>query len=371
MENTTLLDVLNASIATTQTMYPTTDVQSITSDSKSKFYSTMTPSAISETNVVSFLHRVIVASVLLVFALVGLLGNSLVIISIIVSKNLRTITNILVVNLAFADILTSSCLPFQSVGLLSQTGTYPVNEGVCATVAAVLYISVCCSAYTLVAIAFIRWYVITKSIRGHQGLHTPKRIIAIAVIIWMYSGSAMVLPPVFGLGTLGYSEYYSICSLKNGQTSKTYYVVLQGTLAAVALLLTLTLYTLILSHVRRHNDQFRNKYATDDETKSTSASTRGGQSSSSDSGGSHPPMIKAINQKEIEITKNLFMVVCVFMFCFLATVVNLVIPGTRIITLYTTMILLGNSVANPIIYGLKHPNFQVVFKKILCCRSVG
>nr|XP_054765741.1 ceropsin-like [Lytechinus pictus] len=369
MANTTLLDFLNASIAITQTIYPTTDVQGITSDSKSKFYSTITPSAISETNVVSFLHRVIVASVFLVFALVGLLGNSLVIISVIVSKNLRTITNILVVNLAFADILTCSFIPFQSVGLLSQT--YPVNEGVCATVAAVLYTSVCCSAYTLVAIAFIRWYVITKSIRGHQGLHTPKRIIAIAVIIWMYSGSAMVLPPVFGLGTLGYSEYYSLCSLKVGQTSKTYYVVLQGTLAAVALLLTLTLYTLILSHVRRHNVQFRNKYATDDETKSTSASTRGGQASSSDSGGSHPPMIKAINQKEIEITKNLFMVVCVFMFCFLATVVNFVIPGSSAVTLYTTMILLGNSVANPIIYGLKHPNFQVVFKKILSCRSVG
>ncbi|XP_041477588.1 rhodopsin, GQ-coupled-like [Lytechinus variegatus] len=371
MEMTTFLDFLNVSIAVTQTIYPTTEAQNITSTSDSGFDFTMIPSAISERSVIPFRHRVIVASVLLVMALVGLLGNSLVIISVIVSKTLRTITNVLVVNLAFADILACSLIPFQGVGLLSQTGTYPLNEVTCATVAAVHYISVCCSVYTLVAIAFIRWYVITKSIRGHQGLHTPKRIIVVAVIIWMFSVLAMVLPPVFGLGTLGYSEYYSMCSLKDEKTSKTYYVILQGTLAAVALLLTLTLYSLILSHVRRHNDQFRNKYATDEKTKSTSASTRGGQASSSDPGGSHPPMIKAINQKEIEITKNLFMVVCVFMFCFLATAVNFFIPGTRIITLYTTMILLGNSVANPIIYGLKHPNFQKVFKEILCCRSVG
>eukprot|EP00057_Strongylocentrotus_purpuratus_P015063 XP_011669537.1 PREDICTED: kappa-type opioid receptor-like [Strongylocentrotus purpuratus] len=249
---------------------------------------TIIPSVTSTVNVVAFKHRAIVAAILLVLALVGLFGNALVIILVIVCRKLRTITNVLVVNLAFADFIACTYLPFQSAGLLSQTGRYPLHEAVCATVAAVGYISVCCSVYTLVAIAFIRWYVITRSIRGHRGLHTPKKIAIMVVIIWIISISFMVVPPVLGIGTLG----------------------------------------------------------------------------------SRPPMITAIDRKEIEITKNLFMVVCVFMLCFLATIVNFIIPGTSVFTLYGSMISLANSVVNPIIYGLKHPNFQEVFMKIICCRPV-
>eukprot|EP00057_Strongylocentrotus_purpuratus_P032280 XP_787129.1 PREDICTED: rhodopsin, GQ-coupled-like [Strongylocentrotus purpuratus] len=321
-------------------------------------------------NVVAFKHRAIVAAILLVFALVGLLGNALVIISVIVCRKLRTITNVLVVNLAFADFMACTFLPFQSAGLLSQTRRYPLHEAVCAAVAAVGYISVCCSVHSLVAIAFVRWYVITKSIRGHQGLHTPKKIAIMVVIIWIISISFMVVPPVIGIGTLGYSEYYSLCSLTDTNELETYFILLQGALIANALLLTLVFYIRILCHVLRHNKQFRDKYAVDEDTGSNSTEAHQNKASSSVSAGSRLPMIKAINRKEIEITKNLFMVVCVFMLCFLGTIVNFIIPGSSVLTIYSTMILLVNSIVNPIIYGLKHPNFQEVFNKILCCRPV-
>ena len=287
-------------------------------DSTSLDMITIIPSVTSEINVVAFKHRAIVAAILLVFALVGLLGNALVIISVIVGRKLRTITNVLVVNLAFADFMACTFLPFQSAGLLSQTGRYPLHEAVCAAVAAVQYISVCCSVHTLVAIAFVRWYVITRSIRGHQGLHTPKKIAIMVVIIWIISISFMVVPPVLGIGTLGYSEYYSICSLTDTNELETYFILLQGTLIANALLLTLVFYIRILCHVLRHNKQFRDKYAVDEDTGSSSTEAHQNKASASISAGSRPPMIKAINRKEIEITKNLFMVVCVFMLCFLA-----------------------------------------------------
>ncbi|XP_030842285.1 ocellar opsin-like [Strongylocentrotus purpuratus] len=318
---------------------------------------TINPSVTSEINAVAFIHRAIVAAIFLVFALVGLFGNALVIISVIVGRKLRTITNVLVVNLAFADFMACILLPFQSTGLLSQTGGYPLHETVCATVAAVGYISVCCSVHTLVAIAFVRWYVITRSIRGHRGLHTPKKIAIMVLITWIFSISFMVVPPVLGIGTFGYSTYYGTCSLTDTNELGDYFTCLQGTLIAIALLLTLMIYIRILRHVLRHNKQFREAHQN--------------KASLSVSAGSRPPMIKAINRKEIEITKNLFMVVCVFMLCFLATVVNFIIPGTSVFTLYSTMILFANSIVNPIIYGLKHPNFQEVFNKILCCRPVG
>ena len=325
-------------------------------DSTSLHMITIIPSVTSEINVVAFIHRAIVAAISLVFALVGLFGNALVIISVIVCRKLRTITNVLVVNLAFADFIACTYLPFQSAGLLSQTGRYPLHEAVCAAVAAVGYISVCCSVYTLVAIAFTRWYVITRSIRGHQGLHTPKKIAIMVVIIWIISISFMVVPPVLGIGTLGYSEYYSLCCLTDTNELDNYFILLQGTLNAIALLLTLIFYIRILRHVFRHNKQFREAHQNN--------------ASSTVSAGSRPPMITAIDRKEIEITKNLFMVVCVFMLCFLATIVNFIIPGTSVFTLYGSMISLANSVVNPIIYGLKHPNFQEVFMKMICCRPV-
>ncbi|XP_796366.2 mu-type opioid receptor-like [Strongylocentrotus purpuratus] len=325
------------------------------------------PGTPTDASVVTFYHRAIVASMFVLLSMIGLFGNGLVIVSVIITKKLRTITNILVVNLAFADFLFCSCLPFLSVGLLSQTGRYPLPEIICATAAGVGYTAVRCSAMTLVIISIVRWYVITRSVRGHRGIHTPKRIATIAVIIWIEAVAFMVVPPLLGIGTLGYSRYYGMCSLKDTNPLTFYYSVLQGTSIVIALMLILTFYGLILRHVLLHNKQFRNKFATDRDTVSTS--TEGLQSkTASATSGSNIPMIKAINQKEIDITKNLFIVICVFMFCFLASSVNFIMPGDSVSTLYTTTILMANSVVNPIIYGLKHPNFQEVFKRILCCR---
>ncbi|XP_787287.2 rhodopsin, GQ-coupled-like [Strongylocentrotus purpuratus] len=321
-----------------------------------------------EAPTIAFHHRVIVASVLAGLAIIGLFGNTLVIVSVITTKNLRTVTNILVVNLAFADILTCCSIPFQIAGLLSQTGRYPIPEILCATVAGVGYTSVCSSVSNLVAIGFVRWYVITRSIRGHQGLNTPKNIAKVVLFIWMESVALMIIPPVLGVGTLGYSRYYGICTLTDTNPRAFDNVIFQGAVIITALILTLVFYGLILRHVLQHNKQFRDKFADDRVSDSSSADTQQKKASLSSSQDSRPPMIKAINQKEIEITKNVFTVVCLFMICFVALGVNSVIPRASLTILYGYMIMIANSVVNPIIYGLKHPNFQEAFKRIICCR---
>ena len=321
-----------------------------------------------EAPIIAFHHRVIVASVLAVFTIIGLFGNTLVIFSVITTKKLRTVTNILVVNLAFADNLACSFLPFQIAGLLSQTGRYPIPEIICAIVAGVGFTSVCCSASTLVAIGFVRWYVITRSIRGHQGLNTPKNIAKVVLIIWMESLALMIIPPALGVGTFGYYRYYGLCTLSDSNPLAYVNILFQGAVIITTLVLTLTFYGLILRHVLQHNKQFRDKFADDNATGSSSAEAQKNMASPSTSQDSRSPMIKAINQKEIEITKNVFIVVCLFMICFVGSSVNFVIPGASLSTLYGYMILMANSVVNPIIYGLKHPNFQEAFKRILCRR---
>ncbi|XP_001199383.2 rhodopsin, GQ-coupled-like [Strongylocentrotus purpuratus] len=321
-----------------------------------------------EAPTLAFHHRVIAVLVLAGLAIIGLFGNTLVIFSVITTKKLRTVTNVLVVNLAVADILTCSSLPFQIAGLLSQTGKYPIPEIICAIIAGVTSTSVCCSVSNLVAIGFVRWYVITRSIRGHQGINTPRNIAKVVLIIWMESIALIIIPPVLGVGTLGYSRYYGLCTLSDTNPLAFVYVMFQGAVIITALILTLTFYGLILRHVLQHNKQFRDKFADDKASDSSSAETQQNKTSSSTSQDSRPPMIKAINQKEIEITKNVFTVVCLFMICFVAQSVNFLIPGLSLSTLYGYMILMANSMVNPIIYGLKHPNFQEAFKRILCRR---
>ncbi|XP_063963878.1 rhodopsin, GQ-coupled-like [Lytechinus pictus] len=315
---------------------------------------------------IAFHHRVIVASILIASSIIGLLGNSLVIISVITTKKLRTITNILVVNLAVADFLSCVCFPFIVIGLLNQTGQYPLHESVCASVAGVLHTCVLCSASTLVVIGFIRRYVITRSVRGHQGFHTPRKIVSVALVVWMFSAAYMILPPVLGVGRFGYSSYYGICTFLGVTRPAFYYVTFHGILFATILLLTLIFYGSILHHVMRHNQLFREKFAIKKDVSPTSGDAN--QSKVSTSSDSPTPMIKAINRKEVEITKNVFLVVCIFIVCFLASSVNFIIPGSSLSTIYGYMVMMINSMINPIIYGLKHPNFQEAFKRILCCR---
>eukprot|EP00057_Strongylocentrotus_purpuratus_P024664 XP_011679138.1 PREDICTED: delta-type opioid receptor-like [Strongylocentrotus purpuratus] len=164
-----------------------------------------------EAPTIAFHHRVIVASVLAGLAIIGLFGNALVIFSVITTKKLRTVTNVLVVNLAVADILTCSSLPFQMAGLLRQTARYPIPEIICAIVAGVGFTSVCCSASTLVAIGFVRWYVITRSIRGHQGSQRELRNPACHSLATVYGymilmANSVVNPIIYGLKHPNFQE---------------------------------------------------------------------------------------------------------------------------------------------------------------------
>eukprot|EP00057_Strongylocentrotus_purpuratus_P031635 XP_785182.1 PREDICTED: beta-3 adrenergic receptor-like [Strongylocentrotus purpuratus] len=319
---------------------------------------------LTELSVIAFHHRAIVASILIALTPIGLFGNALVIVAVIVAKKLRTITNILVINLAVTDLVTCLCFPFLSAGLLSQRGSYPMHDIVCATTGGVFVACVGCSSLTLLAIAFVRWYVITRSVRGHQGIHTPKKVVAIVVIIWTESVSLVVLPIVLGHGTIGYLKYLQTCGIIVTNLFGMYYLLFMGIHIAIAMLLTLVFYLLVLRHVLRHRKQIRNKFTTAEDIR-TGATLNNQSQASSTSRESRPPKINAINKMEVEITKNLFVVVGVLVICTLPQSINLMIPGVDATMIYSSMIILANSVVNPIIYGFKHPIFKEVFKSLL------
>ena len=319
---------------------------------------------LTELSVVAFHHRAIVASILIALTPIGLFGNALVIVAVIVAKKLRTITNILVINLAVTDLVTCLCFPFMSTGLLSQTGSYPMHDIICATTGAVVIACVGCSTTTLLAIAFVCWYVITRSVRGHQGIHAPKKVVALVVIIWTESVILIILPHFLGIGTLEFDKYHHVCGLTATNLFGIYYIVFMGIHIAIALVLTLIFYLLVLRHVLRHRKQIRNKFTTAEDIRSGATLNNQSQASST-SREPRPLKINAINKMEVEITRNLFVVVGVLLICSLPQSINLMIPGDTAMLIYSSMTILANSVVNPIIYGFKHPIFKEVFKSLL------
>ena len=67
-------------------------------------------------------ERVFGAIIVIIVSVVGIFGNSMIILSVIISKKLRTSTNAFVVNLGVADLLTCLFLPWFAVALLGQNG---------------------------------------------------------------------------------------------------------------------------------------------------------------------------------------------------------------------------------------------------------
>ncbi|XP_041481846.1 rhodopsin, GQ-coupled-like [Lytechinus variegatus] len=323
-------------------------------------------------------HRTIVAVIWCIVAAIGLFGNALVVVSVVVDKKLQTTTNILVVNLAIADFLTCLCLPVECIMLLRKQGTSPIPNFVCAFVGGTIYTCILCSISTLVAIAFIRWYVITKSVRVHQGILTPKKNIVVAVAIWVESLLITLVPSLFGIVEFGHSKFYSLCSIRDENPLRVYYILLQGVILIVALLAIGVFYALIMAFVLRHNRDLRARlssssgnnapYNSRNTMVSDTAASSKGRSSAGASGGQRPNAKEVIHKREVAITKNLIAVVCVFAICYLPTGISLVIPGAGALTLYAMMIGLANNALNPIIYALKHPIFQGVFKSLLLCR---
>ncbi|XP_072041865.1 melatonin receptor type 1A-like [Amphiura filiformis] len=293
-------------------------------------------------------QRYVVAIVVLCTSVLGILGNSLVILSVILSKKLKIVSNVFVVNLAVSDLCTSLCTPWNALALISHHG-WPIHPKVCTVAAGILFVCVGCSLYNLASIAIDRYVVITRLYMVDKTLY-PKWVLAIWIALtWLIPFCVFILPPLHGIGGLGYNSKYCSCSqLSSVENSNTYDVITSVGLYPIPLIIIITSYATIYYHIRKHT---RNLL-------SLSKGVKGSKESKE--------VTSRLKHRQVQITRNMFYVVCAFFFCITPYGISLVVDSSDPAVPYVATLLLMNSCINPLIYA-KHPLFRNVYGKILTC----
>ncbi|XP_074543514.1 opioid receptor, delta 1a [Halichoeres trimaculatus] len=145
-----------------------------------------------------------------VICVVGLLGNVLVMYGVVRYTKMKTATNIYIFNLALADALATSTLPFQSAKYLMNT--WPFGEILCKLIIAIDYYNMFTSIFTLTMMSVDRYIAVCHPVRALE-FRTPVKAKMINVLIWVLSSAIGV--PIMVMAVTKVSESgKTVCMLK-------------------------------------------------------------------------------------------------------------------------------------------------------------
>ncbi|XP_071768148.1 neuropeptide FF receptor 2 [Centroberyx gerrardi] len=330
-----------------------------------------------------YLHKPSVAAVftvsyLLIF-LVCMVGNGVLCFIVLRSKNMRTVTNLFILNLAISDLLVGIfCMPTTLVDNII-TG-WPFGSVVCKLSGMVQGISVSASVFTLVAIAVDRFRCIVYPFKQKLTIATSKLII---VIIWVLAVSIMCPSGVMLQVTkeqrvrivLGHNSdtrpfYWCRENWPNQEMRKIYTTVLFTNIYLAPLSLIVIMYARI---------GFTLFKTTMPPSRGSGSGVRGG------SGGNWKPSMEnrqTISRKKKKVIMMLLVVALLFILSWLplwtlmmlSDYASLTEHQYRVINIYVYplahWLAFFNSSVNPIIYGFFNENFrrgfQAAFKFQLC-----
>ena len=312
--------------------------------------------------------ELIFASVIVITILVtGIIGNSMIIFSVILSKKLRTSTNAFVVSLSVADMLTCLFLPWYVVAFLGKDGwILPEAEWLCGATGFMVFTCTGVSLYNLAAIAINRLIYLTRPFQ-YQNIYKPWVVAVMVVFTWLIPGGILIILMLSGIGGFGYETVdYPSCSDLDDVYGADAFDLAQTVVGLPVPLITIVIcYTWILIHIKRH---FKRRKDREAQLVSYSSSAHDPESTSSCSTKRGQEKLNEITRQELEITKNLFLVVCAFFTCFLIFFVANVIDNAGHFVFYAALPTFANSAINFFIYASRHPQFKIVLRCMIQCR---
>ncbi|XP_061454738.1 kappa-type opioid receptor [Rhineura floridana] len=147
-----------------------------------------------DTNISPAIPIIITAVYSMVFV-VGLVGNSLVMFVIIRYTKMKTATNIYIFNLALADALVTTTMPFQSTEYLMNS--WPFGDVLCKIVISIDYYNMFTSIFTLTMMSVDRYIAVCHPVKALD-FRTPLKAKIINICIWLLSSSVGISAIVLG-----------------------------------------------------------------------------------------------------------------------------------------------------------------------------
>ncbi|XP_076841007.1 kappa-type opioid receptor [Brachyhypopomus gauderio] len=151
----------------------------------------------------------IITAVYSVVFVVGLVGNCLVMFVIIRYTKMKTATNIYIFNLAVADALVTTSMPFQNTDYLLNS--WPFGEVVCKVFISIDYYNMFTSIFTLTMMSVDRYVAVCHPVKALD-FRTPLKAKIINILIWVLSSAAGV--PAMVLGSTQTNNGTTECALQ-------------------------------------------------------------------------------------------------------------------------------------------------------------
>ncbi|XP_049852940.1 allatostatin-A receptor-like isoform X2 [Schistocerca gregaria] len=152
----------------------------------------------------SVLQRAVAVVVPLLFGLIvllGLVGNALVVLVVAANQQMRSTTNLLIINLASADLLfIVFCVPSTATDYLLPF--WPFGDAWCKVVQYLIVVTCYASVYTLVLMSFDRYLAVVHPVSS-MGLRTQRHALSAIAVTWVVILAACA-PVYTSHGVVGY-----------------------------------------------------------------------------------------------------------------------------------------------------------------------
>ncbi|CAN7941670.1 unnamed protein product, partial [Ixodes hexagonus] len=279
-------------------------------------------------------------------AVVGFFGNALVVLVVLCNPQMRSTTNILIINLAMADLLfIVFCVPF--TGWDYTLDYWPFGDVWCRIVQYLVIVCAYASIYTLVLMSFDRFLAVVLPITS-MSIRTERNAYLAIFLTWVVILLACI-PALFSHGMVIVDDTFASCTFlaHMGYSIVAFQVCFFMSSFVVPLTLVFILYVLMLRRL-------------------WFGVTPGGRISA-----------ESLRSKR-RVTQLVVVVVLVFAVCWCPVQVVLLLksvdlygqpmnPPRIVIQIASQILAYTNSCVNPFLYAFLSENFRKSFRKIIFC----
>ncbi|XP_070557380.1 melatonin receptor type 1B-B-like [Ptychodera flava] len=286
----------------------------------------------------------LIQTLLMVF---GTLGNILVLLAFVLTKKLRSVTNVFIFNLALSDLaVTAFILPFNVVGIVKTHRFFAVNSALCEVVAFVCVTSCVASLWNIMAISLNRYIHICRS-TYYRSIFSRRNTIAMAVSIWLVS-VLIDLPNFLNWGDNRYDMKTLVCSYDRS-ANYGWILLFISTAVVVPGVVVICCYVNIIAYVRSHSMRVNPQHHGQDPSRRLNSISRG-----------FKPL--KISRRQMQLLKMTFAIFTVFLLCWLPYGVVVLVDFedrlSQTVHVVVWVIAHASTAVDSIIYGVTSKQFR-------------